>query len=98
MLRAAGFDQGHDSDHPWMFVVKNINIDFIRPARLNQQLLVVTEITACSGARIEFSQQLLDQQQQCYCRAQVQVACLDSHSFRPTRIPNAIKEELTRAH
>ncbi|WP_298445413.1 tol-pal system-associated acyl-CoA thioesterase [uncultured Ferrimonas sp.] len=98
MLRAAGHEQSHDGQASWMFVVSEMTLKFARPAKLNQQLTVVTEICTARGASLDFVQSLVDEDNNLYCQANVQVVCVDAQTFRPTRIPQPIKQELTRAH
>ncbi|MDF2765492.1 MAG: Tol-Pal system-associated acyl-CoA thioesterase [Rhodospirillales bacterium] len=60
MLREAG------SDHPKLmaeeglaFAVRRLAIEFVRPARLDDLLLVETRMTGFSGVRIELDQRVL---------------------------------------
>lgn len=97
MLRSAGYEQHHDGTHQWMFLVSEMTIKYQKPARLNQQLVVETEIIAAKGARLHFRQRLIDDDQQ-YCQLDAQIVCIDSNSMKPIRIPQPIKKELLRAH
>ncbi|TKB54600.1 tol-pal system-associated acyl-CoA thioesterase [Ferrimonas aestuarii] len=96
MLRQSGFEQDELMQQGVVFVVSNINLDFVRPAKFNQQLVVDTQITKLGGASMAFEQQLLDQDGQVYCQADVKVVCVDATSFKPQPIPKSIKQELAR--
>ncbi|WP_417347597.1 tol-pal system-associated acyl-CoA thioesterase [Ferrimonas sp.] len=96
MLREKGFEQDELAQSGVLFVVRNMAIDFVRPARFNQALTVVTEVTKLAGASMVFSQSLEDSEGSCYCRAQVTVVCIDSEAFKPRPIPSHIKQELAR--
>jgi acyl-CoA thioester hydrolase len=78
------------------FVVVNVSVDFLRPAVLNDEVLVTAELGKLSGATIEFKQaiwrgevQLID--------ATARVACLDSGSLRPRPIPKDLFTEWRNA-
>ncbi len=96
MLRQAGFEQDALMAEGIVFVVRHMDIDFLRPARFNQALTVASEIQELAGASITFRQLLQDDRGQGFCQAQVKVGCLNAKTFRPVRIPLAIKQELAR--
>ncbi|GAA5188522.1 tol-pal system-associated acyl-CoA thioesterase [Ferrimonas gelatinilytica] len=96
MLRQAGFEQDDLMANGVVFVVRQMLIDFLYPARFNQSLTVVSELQQIAGASMAFQQSLQDEQGRVYCQAQVKVGCLNAQTFRPVRIPPAIKQELAR--
>ena len=81
------------------FVVARAEIDYIRPARLNNQLMVKTRITKMSAATIEFEQRLEIKENGAVIelnKAKVKVACLKLDTFTPYRIPAKVREEFQR--
>jgi acyl-CoA thioester hydrolase len=74
---------------PAAFVVRRLEIDYLRPARIDDVLEVVTECTEIGGAHI-----LLAQQIRCgaalLCKVAVKVV-LVSQSGRPMRLPAAAR-------
>ena len=86
-LRALGIDQLRlRADRQLQFAVVSLAMDFLRPAVLNDEVLVTAELERLSGATIAFKQtitrghvQLID--------ASTRVACLDSATLRPRPIP-----------
>lgn len=83
-----------------VFVVAKVEVDYIKPARLNDQLVVKSKITRLSAAGIVFEQWLELEQDGTNIelnRATVKVACLSLDSFTPCRIPANVKEEFQRA-
>jgi acyl-CoA thioester hydrolase len=86
-LRALGIDQLRlRAERRLQFAVVSITVDFMRPAVLNDEILVTAELERLSGATIAFKQtsmradaQLID--------ASTRVACLDSGTLRPRPIP-----------
>ena len=86
-LRALGIDQVRlRTERQLQFAVVNVNVDYLRPAVLNDEILVTAELLRLSGATISFKQtvmrggaQLID--------ASTRVACLDSGTLKPRPIP-----------
>jgi acyl-CoA thioester hydrolase len=86
-LRALGIDQVRlRAERGLQFAVANVSVDFLRPAVLNDEILVTAELERLTGATIVFKQtirrgdaQLID--------ATARVACLDSGTLKPRPIP-----------
>jgi acyl-CoA thioester hydrolase len=86
-LRALGIDQNRlRADRLLQFAVASVTVEFLRPAILNDEILVTAELERLSGATICFKQtimrggvQLID--------ASTRVACLDSGTLKPRPIP-----------
>src|ERR1022692_5035513 len=59
-LRALGVDQVRlRAERQLQFAVVNVNVDFLRPAVLNDEILVTAELQRMSGATINFRQTIL---------------------------------------
>jgi len=92
-LRVLGVDQPRlRAERGLQFVVVSVTVDFLRPARLDDEVLVTAELARLSGATIRFKQsiwrgdlQLID--------AAVRCACLDSATLRPRAIPKDLFTE-----
>ena len=74
------------------FAVVNVVVDFLRPAILNDEIIVTAELERLTGATIYFKQtirrddvQLID--------ASTRVACLDSGTLKPRAIPKDLFTE-----
>jgi acyl-CoA thioester hydrolase len=81
------------------FVVTRAEVDYIRPARLNDQLLVKTKILKVGASAVIFDQTLYKEQNEQLERlnqAIIKVACLKLDTFSPCRIPATVKKELQR--
>jgi acyl-CoA thioester hydrolase len=95
-LRALGIDQLRlRADRQLQFAVVAVTVDFLRPAVLNDEILVTAELMRLSGATITFKQiimrgdvQLID--------ASTRVACLDSGTLKPRPIPKDLFMEWRR--
>jgi len=93
-LRQLGFEQNVLKDeHNCLFAVHSMQINFRRPARFNDALVIRTEMTQTSGASMQFEQSLL-RDDELLCSASVRVACLDAKRFKPCPIPFFILTEM----
>lgn len=86
-LRALGFEQpALASQHGVLFVVRAVNIDYLKPSRFNDILQVTVEAVNVGGSRIRFLQRVLRGDEE-IVRADVDVVCVNTDTFRPARIP-----------
>ncbi len=92
-LRALGVDQRRlRADRQLQFAVVNATVDFLRPAVLDDEVLVTAELERLSGATIVFKQTVLRGDVQ-LIDASVRVACLDSGTLKPRPIPKDLLVE-----
>ena len=86
-LRALGIDQLQlRAGRQLQFAVVSVAVDFLRPALLNDEILVTAELERLSGATIVFKQTILRAGVQ-LIDASVRAACLDSGTLKPRPIP-----------
>ena len=92
-LRALGFSQQHLREAEGvLFVVMHMTIRFLRPARFDEQLNVTSRLNNMNAASMNFTQSIYNDDADPICTAEVAIACLDTASMKPRRIPEAIKE------
>lgn len=92
-LRALGVDQPRlRAERGLQFVVVSVRVDFLRPARLDDEVLVTAELAKLTGATIEFKQSIWREEVQ-LIDATVRCACLDSATLRPRAIPKDLFTE-----
>lgn len=88
-LRAAGI--GHadllESDDPLAFVVAELNLKYVKPARIDDALVVRTRYETVKGVRV-LIHQTIERDGEVLCRAEVVVACihLDGRPRRPSKL------------
>jgi acyl-CoA thioester hydrolase len=93
-LRANGFELPELArEHGVLFVVRGVEIEYLKPARFNDALDVTLEPTDHGRSQISVFQQVL-RGDEVLTRATVRAVCVDTHSIRPTRIPPLILERL----
>lgn len=96
-LAAVGINQTRlRAEHGRIFVVTRMEIDFRRPARLEDELDVSVDVEACSRVRMDFAQRI-ERAGELLVAARVRAACLDADRFVPARLPDALVERLRTA-
>jgi len=96
-LRQIGYEQNElAASVGILFVVRKIVIDYIQPARFNDETLVVSRVARLGRASLAFAQDIVSQRD-VLSRAKVKVGCLDANSLRPIAIPADIYTEIDNA-
>ena len=72
--------------HGVLFAVTRVRIDYRRPARLDDELLVTLAVKERRSASMLFGQEIV-RGDTTLVRATVRVACVDLDSMRPVQIP-----------
>jgi acyl-CoA thioester hydrolase len=73
-----------------MFVVREIDIKFTRPAVFNDEIEVQTKLEKLGSVKIELEQKIF-RSSEILIESRVVVASVNSISMKPMRIPNEIK-------
>lgn len=93
-MRDTGIDQMRmKEDLDQVFAVRRVEADYLRPAKFDDLLTVVTDLTHATAARIVVDQQVLRGDQVLFT-ARVTIACLNGQG-RPVRLPGALSHALT---
>jgi acyl-CoA thioester hydrolase len=96
-LRAFGFEQDALRDEAGVvFVVRRVEIDYLSPARFNDQLDVAVSLNEVGRASLGVKQTLKRGATR-LVSAQVSLACVDAVRFKPVRIPASILQSLAQA-
>ncbi len=87
LLLAHGIDQRGliNSENGVAFAVRACNVDYLKPARLHEELVVTTAITELRGASLTLGQEVW-RGEELLVRAEVKLACIDSKG-RARRVP-----------
>jgi acyl-CoA thioester hydrolase len=82
-------------DPPMAFAVTRLEIDYRKPARIDDALLIRTRMISMKGARLVLSQNV-DRGGERLCDARLEIACvgLDGRARRPTPAMTAAIEPL----
>jgi acyl-CoA thioester hydrolase len=93
-LRSLGYSQQALATDPGiLFMVVNLNLDYFRPARLDDALRVTCAPEADGRVTMRFRQQILRDSpgREPLVDATIRVACLDARTLRPRRIPGFVE-------
>ena len=87
-MRALGVDQMAFKQATGLaFMVRDMHIDFLKPALLDDELSVTVEVKERRAASILFTQVITKTDGSCLIRASVRVACVELQRMRPAPIP-----------
>jgi len=95
-LRALGADQVRMLyEDRRMFVVTRTELDFIVPARFNDELIVTARLSGLSRATFDIEQIIYRESLDgaICCRGGVRAAFLNADTFKPQRVPASLFEE-----
>ncbi len=70
-----------------MFVVRRVEMDYLRPAKLDDSLIITTEAEEIGGATLRLRQVVCAADGTALADARVRLACVATEGERPRRIP-----------
>lgn len=93
-LRSLGIEQRHLKETTGgMFVVAETSVHYLRPARLDDELIVTARMQQCGRASMTIHQQVL-LKNALICEGRIRIGWVDVASLQPHRIPQTIIEIL----
>jgi acyl-CoA thioester hydrolase len=93
-LRHLGFDhQALARNHRVVFVVTQAVVDFLKSARLDDNLAVSVQLESLGKVRCVFLQEVR-RDDELLVRAKVTVACVSGEHFKPAEIPEALRRKM----
>lgn len=94
MLRDLGFEQDDlRANEGLIFVVRSVHVEYLKPARFNEQLQVSATVIHSKKTSLIF-EQLITRQHELLCSGEIRIACLDAQSMKPKAIPSVILNHL----
>jgi acyl-CoA thioester hydrolase len=94
LLRHLGFSQPElKAKEKVMFVVRSLQIKYLQPARFDELLEVVTGVKQQGRSALLFGQ-ALQRGDTALTRAEVEVVCVSTETFKPVAIPSTILTKL----
>ena len=93
LMRTFGLERAAVSDAGWNFVVSDVSLSYKEPARLDDQLHATAVISAVGGATINFHQ-TVRRDDAVLVAGDIQIACIDRGTGRPTRLDAALRQQL----
>lgn len=93
-IRALGVEQRALADETGLaFAVRSLSAEYLKPARLDDELLLTTAVEALGRAQVTFTQSIRCGEE-ILLTAQVRVACLDLARGKPTAMPPTLYAQL----
>jgi acyl-CoA thioester hydrolase len=92
-LRALGHDQNLLMREGIAFAVRSVSAEFLKPAKLDDLLLVETEVAALGRAQLTFAQRVL-RDTEVLLDAKIRVVCIDPVRGKPNPMPRRIHAQL----
>lgn len=94
-LRNIGFEQDKlNKEKNILFAVRNVTIDYKKPAYFNEMLSVRSKLVDQRSASLIFHQSIFNADNMELCEAEIKIACLNSISMKPEPIPKTILMEM----
>ena len=95
-LRALGFElSAMAHEHHCHFDAQRAEVDFVRPARLDDQLVATVALARAGHAQLVLEQDVLKDGQR-LAGGKVTLACITTDTWRPTPMPAALKNLLEK--
>ena len=92
-LRSLGYDKPAILDEGLLLVVHSAQVIYRRPARLDDQLEVTTEVVKIARTYVEFQQNVL-RGNELMCEGLIRIACVSGETMKPNPIPIAMFERI----
>ncbi|MGH8322399.1 MAG: tol-pal system-associated acyl-CoA thioesterase [Steroidobacteraceae bacterium] len=103
-LRSLGFSQQQLAQTPGIvFAVSGLSVEYRRPARLDDELIITCEPRSERSTVLRFGQRIYRAAQgelagsNLLVEADVRVVCVDARTLRPKRLPDFLDAALERA-
>jgi len=101
-LRELGFEQNELlEEHHVIFVVREVHMEYLRPARFNDLLTVSVVPALHGGSQIVVAQTVARPvdggDDELLVQGEVKLVCVNAQTFKPVKIPMVIKERVIAA-
>ena len=96
MMRSLGFDKNFIFNEQLMFVVRDVAVTYLKPAKLDDELIATATITQLKGATMTLHQSV-KLNGEVLAQGQVMIVCVDKSGIKPRRIPRSMLEALRPA-
>lgn len=95
-LRELGFEQDRLlQDEGLIFAVRAVDVEYLKPARFNDQLQISVRVRDIRRASVTFEQHVYRDGNELLCTGRVGVACVEAATMRPRRMPEMVLARMT---
>ena len=95
-MRSLGFGKNYVFNRDLMFVVRDVKVQYLRPATLDDELVATAAIREVRGASMVMHQRV-ERGEQVLARGEVTIACVDRAGVKPRRMPADMVSKLRAA-
>ena len=92
-MRSLGYGKNYIFSSDLMFVVRDVAVTYMLPARLDDELEVTASIAQVRGAMIVFHQ-CVRRGEEVLAKGEVTIACVGREGIKPRRLPPEMVERL----
>ena len=89
-LQEIGYEQKNLMEQGAIFVVREVSIEFKKPAYLDQQIEVHTRIIKAGKVSFDFTQEVFTDEGDLLCGGIVKCGCLGLKNFKPKALPSKL--------
>ncbi len=92
-MRSLGFDKNFIFNEELMFVVRDVAVQYLRPAKLDDELIATARLGQLRGAAITMIQSVW-RGDELLAQGEVKIVCVDKSGLKPRRIPKQMLARL----
>ena len=96
LMRSLGFSKKYILNYDFMFVVRDMKVQYLRPATLDDDLVVTAAIVQVRGASMVMSQRVR-RGDEVLAEGEVTIACVSRSGIKPRHMPADMVETLRTA-
>lgn len=85
-MRSLGFGKDYIFNHDLMFVVRDVAVNYRKPAQLDDELVATAQISRLRGASMSFHQSVR-RGEEIMAEGEIGIACVDRAGVKPRRMP-----------
>ena len=89
-LREIGYEQKELMEKGAIFVVREVSLEFKKPAHLDQKIEVHTQIIKAGKVSFDFTQEVFTKEGDLLCGGVVKCGCLALKDFKPKALPSKL--------
>ena len=94
-LRGAGYGQMKLMKEGLIFVVRNVEMKLLKPARLDDELSITTSLVKLGKVSFDFNQDVFVEEN-LVTQAKIQCGCLDYQKFIPSSLPEYLHKGMKK--
>ncbi len=92
-LRSFGYQHYALADQNYLFVVREAQVEYHAPARIDDQLMIGVALEKLGRASFLFIQTVW-RGEELLCQAQVRVGCIRGDTFKPSSMPDDLYQKI----